>query len=51
MQESMASAGCTELCRPLCLTISCFMQKCKLSWNVLRSLCSKPFTEGAEENM
>lgn len=44
MQESMASAGCSELCRPLCLTTSCFMQKNKLFWNVLRSLCSKPFT-------
>lgn len=44
MQESMASAGCSELCRPLCLAISCFMQKKKQFWNALGNLCSKSFT-------
>lgn len=44
MQESVASTGCSELCRPLYLTTSCFMQKKKLFWNALGSLGSKPFT-------
>lgn len=40
----MASAGCSELCRPLCLAISCFMQKKEHFWNALGNLCSKSFT-------
>lgn len=51
MQESMASAGCSELCRPLWLMISCFMQKTTLFRSVLRSPCSKPYSGRVQENM